>query len=258
MRPIIAVFVMASIIVMGGSVADSSLTANGLSSNGMSINRLSSNELSNNGISSGFSNGLSANARSSIQPALIRNEVSDISKPVESSNPGYEAYPPSAADMNSIANAKALSEFFKDYIEWCMNNPESATSIHDIEIYAASNQQDNTVSYITGILQYSDESGVFEGQVKQYFNNRMWNIDTLTNPYQKAAPAILYPFDPTRTEDLSISLDTTSGIATITHNGGYGVETVDLQPANGVLYGFTTSGTPSMYMVSLKKHKSPV
>ena len=241
---------MVSITLLSASIADSALMGNGLLSNGLSSNGLSGNGLSGNGLSgnhlsaNGLSNGtlkgpsngistvISKNIISNIQPAS-QSAVTNISKPVESTSPGYRTYTPSV-NLSSIAKAKALSEFFNDYIEWCMDNSD-VSSVHDIEIYAATNQQDNTVSYINGILKYSGETGVFEGTGKQYFNNRMWNLDTLTNPYQKAPPIILYPFDPTKTDAVDLALDTASGILTINHVSGGGVETADLQIASGIL-----------------------
>lgn len=263
MKPLIAFFVIVSIALLAAGIVDSSLTANGLSSNGLSIITLSGNQLpvnglsdvSSNGQSGGIADGISKSIASNIQ-SIRQSAVVNISKPVGSGSPVYTAYPPSAEDISAIAKAKALSGYFNDYVEWCMSNPDSA-SVHDIEIYAATNQQDNTVSYINGILKYSGETGVFEGTGKQYFNNRMWNLDTLTNPYQKAPPIILYPFDPTKTDAVDLALDTASGILTINHVSGGGVETVDLQIASGILSGFSSSGLSSMYTISLSEHKSP-
>ncbi len=262
MKPLAVLFLMVSITLLSAGIADSALTGNGLLSNGLSGNGLSGNHLSVNGLSNGtlkgpsngISTGISKNIIANIQPTR-QSAVTNISKPVESTSPGYRTYTPSV-NLSSIAKAKALSEFFNDYIEWCMDNSD-VSSVHDIEIYAATNQQDNTVSYINGILKYSDETGVFEGAGKQYFNNRMWNLDTLTNPYQKAPPIILYPFDPTKTDAVDLALDTASGILTINHVSGGGVETVDLQIASGILSGFSSSGLSSMYTISLSKHKSP-
>ncbi|MFB3765323.1 MAG: hypothetical protein ACE14P_08760 [Methanotrichaceae archaeon] len=199
-----------------------------------------------------MSNGISGSIVSNIQP-IDQGAAINISRPMGIESP---AYPPSAGDISAISKAKAISEFFKDYVEWCMDNSDSS-SVHDIEIYAATNQQDNTVGYIKGILKYSDETGIFKGTGKQYFNNRMWNLDTLTNPYQKAPSIILYPFDPTKTDDVDLALDTTSGVLIVKHVSWGGVETADLQVDSGMLFGLSRSGSPSMYIISLNRHKSP-
>jgi hypothetical protein len=184
-------------------------------------------------------------------------DLNNVALPSDISLVG-EISAPSAEQAGSLGSASAINSFFQEYVDWSENNSESASYVHDVEIFAASNQQDNTVSYIEGILKYNQASGAFEGSARQYFNNRGWNLDTLQNPLQKAAPIVLYPFDPTRIDEVNVSLDAISGNATIANASSGTSETVSLQPAGGVLYGFTTSAAQSMYVISLKMHLTPV
>jgi hypothetical protein len=165
---------------------------------------------------------------------------------------------PSADLVGTLVNAPAVNSFLQGYVDWSENNTESASYVHDVEIFAASNDQDGTVGYIEGVLKYNPASGAFEGSARQYFNNRGWNQDTLQNPAQKAAPMVLYPFDPTRTDDVNISLDAYSINATIANASTGASQTVSLKPEGGLLYGSSTSGAPAVYVVSLKMHRTPV
>lgn len=263
MKLLKAFFIMISIALLGTGIADPALRENGFSSNMWPNNALSSNQLSSNGHSNGSSSGVSIGLSNGISRSVVSNippinqgAAANISKPADTGSPAYEAYPSTAVDLSAIARSEALSEFFNDYIEWCMSNPDS-TSVNDIGIFATTNQQDNTVSYIQGLLKYRDETGVFEGTGKQYFNNRMWNLDTLTNRPQMAAPMALYPFDPTKTDIVDLALDTSRGVLTVKHASSGGEDTVDLEAANGVLFGFSGLGYPSIYTISLNEHKSP-
>lgn len=260
MKLLKAFFIMASITLLATSIADSVVREKGFSSNMWSDNALSGNPLNSTkqpgGVSIGISNGVSKSVVSNMQP-INQGAAANTSKPADAGSPEYEAYPSAAVDAGAIERAKALSEFFKDYEEWCMSTLDN-TSMHDIEIFATANQQDNTVSYAYGILKYSNADGAFEGACKQYFNNRMWNLDTLTNRPQMAPPMTLYPFDPTKADIVDLTLDTASGILKIKHESQGGEEIANLEAANGVLFGFSGSGSPSIYTISLKKHKSPL
>jgi hypothetical protein len=165
---------------------------------------------------------------------------------------------PSAEAIGSMTNAASVAAFLQDYISWCKDNPEADLLIHDVQIFAVSNSQDNTVGYIEGVLSYDDQEEAFKGTGKQYFNDRMWNLDTLTNPYQKAPPMIVYPFDPTRTDEISLRLQVGTGALTIVHLGWGGVEEVALRLEGETLYGFSNIGASGMFIISLKEHKTPI
>jgi hypothetical protein len=75
-----------------------------------------------------------------------------------------------------------------------------------------------------------------------YYNNKRWYLQgLLTN----------YPFDPKRADHPQLSLDASSGKATVPSVSG-GAPTIDLQYARGVLYGQYFS-TGEMYVITLKQ-----
>jgi hypothetical protein len=141
---------------------------------------------------------------------------------------------PSASMMSAITN---------------MSKYSIAKNVPVAFFTAISNEPDGVATYCTAQLYYDKNSGTFTGDGDQYFSNRQWSPPTTGN----YAPTSYYPFDPQKTDNLRLILDTNSDSATLVLlSHGNTQETIGLQARNKVLYGFTSTSPATMFAISFQ------
>jgi hypothetical protein len=139
---------------------------------------------------------------------------------------------PAAADPTAVA-------YLKPYVTWAETKP-NGTGTYALKVVMVSMDNGGFASYaendllpfedVWGWVSFNSASGGTAGT--QYFNNRRYKLPG------SGLFAPSYPFSPTDTDVLGISLDANHGTLTLTFSswGGY-QEIADLHAAHGVLTG---------------------
>lgn len=138
-----------------------------------------------------------------------------------------------------------LSGFLQELVNWVQKKPQGSGDYY-IGFTVASNQRSELVTYTVGALRYKTVSGkgVFSGQGTRYFSDRQWRY-----PAQPGQISIdQYPFDPSRTDKVTVDLDATTGQINIKE--GAKQTLIKSEYGHGVLYGF---GGGTMFVFSFNK-----
>jgi hypothetical protein len=86
------------------------------------------------------------------------------------------------------------------------------------------------------------------GSATEYFSDRTW-VPTIFRGFTPPH----YPFDPSRTDQVSVNFNLTTGALILTDPAATGSpQTIELFFANGVYYGFLPASTGGMYVVNLQ------
>lgn len=142
-------------------------------------------------------------------------------------------------------------QFLQQWADWYASSTPSYS--RRIQIYLSTNSGlTNVVSYASGVLDYNPKTGIFDAEISQYFNDRLW-ADPPSGNFLVIPDN---PFNPNKTDRIKVEIDKNTGKATITLlSWGNAKVTFNLQYENQLLYAMGNTGDKNWQnvMISYKK-----
>ena len=147
--------------------------------------------------------------------------------------------------------ATSCSALIQDLVNW-----EKQDSRNHVDFLMVSNKKSSKyATYTEGQLDFQSVPFLGNrliGLGKQYFSDRLFTFD---QPAEGEIVVPTHPFDPEKTETLSLHIVPGNGQISL-FKTGTNTKGFDPQCSNGLMSGFTdtsTPGDPQMYVISFKK-----